>query len=354
MELLHRLCRKVSLFWRLAGPGLLVGLAIAVLVQGRNDGRLHLYFLAAGQGNAVLVVSPAGRTVLVDGGPEPSTVLSELGRHLPFWKRELDVVVLTETAPEQMAGPVAVLERYRAGAAFHPPRVRPGVGWERWRELLRRAGTVPLPLSGGVRLELGDGVTIEVLYPGEKPLAGINEAGRDDALVLRICYGQFCALVPTEAGPKVQRFLLESGVSLGSSVLLVPRQAGEKALEADFLQAVGPRLAVVSAGTGYQQGPDARTMEAVREVGIPLYRTDREGTIEVVTEGRTISVHYSLLGLPLTRLGCLSLLCRRFRRSRRLLSTPLDRLGLLGLDLPFLRPRRHLLPLRSLGRKLNL
>ncbi len=291
MEHLDSLWKKIPLFWRLTGPGLLMGLAVAVLVQGRNDGRLHLYFLAAGQGNAVLVVSPSGKTALVDGGPEPGTVLSELGRHLPFWKRELDLVILTETTPGQMAGPVAVLERYQARAAFHPSRVRAGAGWDRWRELLGQAGTVPAPIQGGARLEMGDGVTIDVLYPWEKPLPRVNAAGRDDALVLRLCYGQFCALLPTEAGPRAQRFLLENGATLGSTVLLVPRQAGEKALEGDFLQAVGPRLAIVSAGTGYLQGPDARTLEVVREAGIPLYRTDREGTVEIVTEGRTVSVH---------------------------------------------------------------
>lgn len=290
MAALRELWSKVPLFWRLAGPGLLVVLGIIALLQGRSDGRLHLYFLAVGQGNGILVVSPSGRTVLIDGGPDATALLTELGQYRPFWKPDLDLVLLTETAPERLAGPVAALERYRTHAAGRPGRARPSAGWERWQALLAAQGVEAAPLQAGARFDLGDGVALEVLFPGPVPLPEAAPGGSDDALVLRVRYGAFSALLPTAAGPAGRQALLAGGADLASTVLLVPRQAGGKALDTPFLEAARPHLAIVSAGTGRHEGPDARTLDVLREANITFYRTDRQGTVEVVSDGREVWV----------------------------------------------------------------
>lgn len=288
MAAARELWSKVPLFWRLAGPGLLVVLGLIALLQGRSDGRLHLYFLSVGQGNGILVVSPSGRTVLIDGGPDATALLTELGQHRPFWKPDLDLVLLTETAPERLAGPVAALGRYRTHAAGRPGRARPSSGWERWQALLAAQGVQAVPLQAGTRFDLGDGVLLEVLFPGPAPLPQAAPGGSDDALVLRVRYGAFSVLLPTAAGPAGQQALLASGADLPSTVLLVPRQAGAKALDARFLEAVRPRQAIVSAGTGRHEGPDARTLDLLGQAGIPFYRTDRQGTVEIVSDGRAL------------------------------------------------------------------
>lgn len=290
MERIKQLWQNLPLSWRLAGPGLLLLLGVVSLLRGRPDGLLHLYFLDVGQGNAVLLRTPAGRWVLVDGGPDSTALLGRLGRRLPFWERELDLVLLTETEPERLVGPVAVLQRYRVQAAGRPGRVQEGPGWARWSALLAEQGVEPLPLLRGAHLDLGDGVVLEVLYPGAEPLPDAAPAGGDDALVLRLRYGGFTALLPTAAGPAGQRALLENEPILGCTVLLVPRQAGTDALERPFLEAAAPAVAVVSAGSGYHMGPDARTLRLVQEAGRPLYRTDRQGTVEILTDGQAVEV----------------------------------------------------------------
>ena len=290
MEGLAQFWRRIPLLWRVAGPLLVLALALLALFQGRPDGRLHLYFLPVGQGNAILLVSPSGKAVLIDGGPEATALLDRLGHLRPFWKPGLDLVLLSEVAPERLSGPVAVVERYPVGAAGRPGRRTDGPAIERWEELLARAGVEVLPLLRGARLDLGDGVVIEVLHPGPTPLLSALPGEGDDALVLRVCYGDFRALLPPAAGPAAQEALLAAEADLRSTVLLVPRQAEEDALERRFLEAVRPAVAVVSAGTGYHVGPDARTLALVEGAGIPLYRTDRQGTVEVISDGQTVEV----------------------------------------------------------------
>jgi competence protein ComEC len=290
MEGLKQLWQKTPLLWQLIGPVVFVTLVAIAFLQGRPDGRLHLYFLDVGQGNAILVLTPSLRTVLIDGGSDPTALLSALGRRLPFWQRELDMVLLTETESERMIGPVSALERYRPRGAGRPVRIWPSTGWDRWQALLIERGIEVVPLDRGTRLDSGDGVVIEVLHPGAEPLPGIVPGGRDDAVVLQLRYGGFSALLPTAAGPVVQKALLESDPSLSSMVLLVPRQAEYKALDLRFLRAVGPVIAVVSTGSGYHRGPDARTLRLIREAGVVVYRTDQQGTVECVTNGEWVDI----------------------------------------------------------------
>ncbi len=282
--------QKIPLLWRLLPPALLLLLAGVALVQARPDGRLHLYFFDVGQGNAILVRTPAGRHLLIDGGGDPTALLENLGARLPFWERELDMVLLTETAPERMAGPVALVERYRAQVAGRPGRLRSGEGSTRWLALLDAQGSRVLPLQRGARLEAGDGVVLEVLHPEAEVLPGALPGGEDDALVLRLRYGRFCALLPTAAGPAAQEALRSREADLACDLLLVPRQAGPEVLDRRFLQAVRPALALVSTGSGYHQGPDARTLRLLREAGVPFYRTDLQGTIEVLSDGQRVWV----------------------------------------------------------------
>ncbi len=290
MEGLGRFWRRIPLLWRVTGPLLLLALALFTFFQGRPDGRMHLYFLPVGQGNAILLLSPSGKAVLIDGGPDATALLDRLGRLQPYWKPGLDLVLLSEVAAERLAGPVAVVERYPVRAAGRPGRRTVGPAVERWEELLARASVEVLPLLRGARMDLGDGVAIEVLHPGPVPLPRALPGEGDDALVLRVCYGDFRALLPPAAGPAAQEALLAAEADLRSTVLLVPRQAEEGALERRFLEAVRPAVAIVSAGTGYHIGPDARTLALVKRAGISLYRTDRQGTVEVMTDGRTVEV----------------------------------------------------------------
>ncbi len=289
MDGLVRLWERIPRGYRWACGVILLVLAL-VAYRSRPDGRLHLHFLPVGQGNGILLVTPCGHTVLIDGGPDGKALLTALGRRLPFWQRELDLVILTETTPAQMAGPVAALERYRALAAGRPGRARPGPGWERWQELLARQGVEALPLGRGARVVLDDGVLLEVLFPGPQPLEGTEPGSRDDSLVLRLSYGAFRVLIAGAAGPAAQGRLLALEPDLGSTVLLVPRQGTFRALDARFLGAVHPVLAIVSAGAGYHEGPDARTLDQLRTAGIPCYRTDREGSIELWSDGSRLGI----------------------------------------------------------------
>ena len=88
-------------------PVLLAGLTYLLwtAVAAMPDGRLHVSFLDVGQGDSILIETPSGRQVLVDGGPDPRRTVQLLGRELAFWDRSLDLVVLSHPQDDHLAGP---------------------------------------------------------------------------------------------------------------------------------------------------------------------------------------------------------------------------------------------------------
>jgi competence protein ComEC len=110
----------------------LVWLAAAAL----PDGRLHVAFLDVGQGDAILITTPGGRQILIDGGPSATTTLWEMGQHMPFWDRSLDVVVNTHPEADHLTGLPEVLRRYMPPGRGPWPtkgrrwsRLRPARAW---------------------------------------------------------------------------------------------------------------------------------------------------------------------------------------------------------------------------------
>src|SRR5439155_351487 len=123
--------------------------------------------LDIGQGDAFLVEFD-GRTLLVDGGPDPSRLLAELGASLPPWTRRIDVVALTHAHADHADGLIGVLERYEVGLAIEPVGLNPGPVAIAWNDRIQRAHVPRRAVAAGMRLRLGD-ATLAILAPDGDP-----------------------------------------------------------------------------------------------------------------------------------------------------------------------------------------
>ncbi len=266
---------------------LLVGAAAVLLAltftawRSLPDGRLHVLFLPVGDGDATLIQTPSGNQVLVDGGPSGTALLAQLGRHMPFWDRTLDVVVLTHPGDEHITGLVPVLERYRVGAVVYREIGFESETWEHWLDLLETEGATVYQGEAGLRLTLDRGVEMTVLNPGPE----LWEESNDNSLVVRLVYGQTALLLTSDIGAHVERRLVaEEGAGLASTALKVAHHGSCASTTPEFLDAVTPQVAVVSVGAGNRFGSPCAEVLA-RLSGVEVYRTDEQGTIEFVSDG---------------------------------------------------------------------
>ncbi len=269
----------------LSASALLLVLAI-VAWRALPDGRLHVTFLDVGQGEAVLIRTPSGRQVLVDGGPSPSRLLSQLGRRLPFWDHRLDLLVLSHPDDDVLAGMVPVLERYRVDGVIAPPVDCFSPLCVRWHELLAESGATQWRGEAGLQVTLDQGLLLTVLSPSPSALDTDSVDFNDRSLVLRLDYGQVCLLLTGDAGAAVEAELVAAGTWLECTVLKVAHHGDAASTTEAFLEAVGPRAAVIAVGADNPfRYPQRELLD--RLDGLAVYRTDEDGSIELVSDGST-------------------------------------------------------------------
>ena len=266
-----------------AGVGMLF--LVGASVFSRPDGFLHVWFLDVGHSNAVLAQTPDGAQMLVDGGVFPSRLLTALGDRLPFNDREIETLVITQPDPNEYGALSAVLSRYAVGVAL--TNGQPNLSPEFAALQTQLIGTDVVPALAGYTLQVADGVMLDVLHPQSEP--NLDDSLDDQALVLRLSYGDVSFLLTGDISVSSQQALLDAGQWPLATVLQLPRHGTLRSLSERFLEAVQPQVALVQADIANQRGdPDPDTLNLLGDV--PVYRTDEKGTIHFWTDGNHLWV----------------------------------------------------------------
>jgi competence protein ComEC len=276
------------------GTFLAVSALLLVAPFRRALPELRLTMIDVGQGESILVEFPGRETMLIDGGGLAGSPF-DVGERVVcpvLWRkgiRRIDHLVLTHAHPDHVDGLVAVARNFAIGEFWEgAPAPEEGA----YGELLRALGPrTPRRRGGrGRRIESGP-VTVEFLHPrppepGAVPVPAANER----SLVIRISLGRFSALFMADAGFEAERNLLAGGDDLRCDVLKAGHHGSASSTSAGLLEAVRPRLVLVSAGEGNTYGfPSPAFLERCRRAGAAVLRTDLDGAIEIRTDGRTVA-----------------------------------------------------------------
>ncbi len=262
-------------------PGLVfLGLGLLAWLLWRSlfllpDGRLHIRLLEAGSADVLLITSPGGQHVLINGGESPSALSAALGRSLPPFQRQLDALIIANPASYQVAALPVVVERYP------PDLIWWGGGTQASREasrLYRQTQDAGIPLrqaATGDVLWLDAGVRLEAVDAGPR------------GLTLLLTWQDFRLLLPigSDEGTLAR---LQEGRALGPVDVLLLADSGHQTLNPSaWLNRLNPQLVLLSVSAGNPFGlPHAATLDALQ--GYPLLRTDRMGDITLITDGRQL------------------------------------------------------------------
>jgi competence protein ComEC len=260
---------------------------MGAMLLSRADGHLHVWLLDVAHSNAVLAQTPGGVQMLVDGGRFPSRLLTAIGDRLPFYDREIEILVITHPDAWDIAALNSVLDRYSVGAVLYHGQANTVDTFESIYEGLQESDTPIVKVRAGHRVELSDGAAIEVLHPQTQPK--IANKLNDHVLVLRVTYGAVSFLLTSDLSAAGQREMLKNGVSPRANVLQIPQHGAARSIDGDFLDLVQPQIALLQSDIANRRGdPDPDVLAEFRDV--ILLRTDELGTIHLRTDGKTIQV----------------------------------------------------------------
>lgn len=254
--------------------------------------------LDVGQGDALVVRGPSGQTMLIDGGGHLEGHHSEPGgfdvgerRLVPALRRmrvpRIDILVLTHPHEDHVGGLIAVLKNFPVGLVLDSGLAHPSPSYRRFRELITARGIRYLLGRRGTRLELADGMRLDVLLPLEPLITGSGSDPNLNSIVARLTYGRLSALFTGDMEAWNESQLLEFGDDVRSAVLKVAHHGSDTSTTEAFVEAVQPAVAVISVGRLNPFGhPHADTLATLEERGAIVYRTDEDGAVIIESDGR--------------------------------------------------------------------
>lgn len=254
------------------------------------DGLLTVTFLDVGQGNAVLVENE-GAYMLIDGGDRDysSYVVSYLKNQ---GVEELDYVLSSHYDADHLNGVVGALHAFSCETLIAADYT---TDTKVYQSLLSVVDEKDIEL---VYPKMGDTYTFgEAEFTVVCPDAYDYSEDNDNSVGIRLEYGENSFLICGDAGEKVEKMMMQSGLTIESDVYLASHHGSANSSSMAFLEAVRPEAVVISAGRENSYGhPTAEVLENIRTAGAALYRTDLQGTIVVTSDGTELNWNVEVSG----------------------------------------------------------
>jgi competence protein ComEC len=252
----------------------------------RDIGVLKVVFLDIGQGDAIFIESPNGNQLLIDAGPNRS-ILSALGRVIPFYDRSIDMIIATHPDADHIGGIPNVLENFSVDYYGHNGQVvETGIFQEVERSISKQE-IEKYVLRRGDNIIVDEGISIEILYPDTEPRGSDRN---DYSIVGKLSYGKSSFLLTGDISSSVEEYLVKrDGTYLKSDVLKVAHHGSKSSLSNIFFKAVSPNISVISAGLNNRYGhPHQSIIDALTFVGSDIMKTYEIGDITFISDGKSL------------------------------------------------------------------
>ena len=275
---------------------------LAVLTYPKK--RLHLIACDVGQGDAVLITY--GETqILIDGGPD-RRVLDCLYKHMPFWDREIELIIVSHPQADHYSGVIEVLRRYSVGAYVSSGLDSSSQDYSLLRSVVGGSGIRVINPTSGMVIRLGM-IYLDILHPSKeflsanstslitrkgKNVLGMYTSTRDPnefSVVLILRLGEFDALFTGDIGPAISNSIAETIKVKGIKdveYIKIPHHGSKNGVTKKLIDAVEPEIAVISVGAKNRYGhPHEEILKILGDRDIRIMRTDEMGDVEIISDG---------------------------------------------------------------------
>jgi len=247
-----------------------------------DAGKLKIYFFDVGQGDSSLIITPEGKKILVDGGPDNS-VIEKLGQDLPFYDKKIDAVILSHPHADHVGGLPEVLRRYQVGKIYFTGILHTAPEYLEFLQLVKEKNISVEVVKNYHEQILENNLTLDYLYPTADLSGTKMENLNNSSIVFKLTYVSTTALY---MGDFENEEMFASSSAVKADLLKVGHHGSTNANSQEFLKAVSPLYAVIEVGLDNQFGhPHFRTLYYLQQLGAKIFRTDQDGDVEFVSDG---------------------------------------------------------------------
>jgi len=255
---------------------------------------LEVIFFDVGQGDAIFIETPSYHQILIDGGPD-STILEKLSKEMPFWDRSIDLIILTHPERDHLTGLIEVLEKYKVENILWTGIVRDTAEYKEWKKLIEEEKAEIFIAKAGQKISCLTWqikqCDLEILQPFESLEGKEFKDSNNTSIISKLVFGKNSFLFTGDAYKDVEGKLINKEAEIDSDVLKVAHHGSKTSSSEEFIKAVSPEIAVISAGRENKYGhPNQEVLELLEKYGIRVLRTDKDGDIKIFSDGKEIKI----------------------------------------------------------------
>jgi competence protein ComEC len=270
--------RRKKIFWCLfAFLSVIVLLLFVFLKINEGEKILQVSFLDVGQGDSSLIRTPEGKIILIDGGPDNLT-LRRLGEILPFYKRKIDLIIISHFHDDHITGLIEILRRYRVSKIIYGPEIVDSSLFDILSAVALENKTELAAIFSQAKVSLGHDCTVLSI----NPLSLKVKQDDNNSLITKLDCNFKIFLFSGDNGVAVEKVLLLKNIDIKADIFKASHHGSKTSNTGEFLRAVNPDSIIISVGLDNRfKHPATETLKTMNQLGIKILRTDILGTIDI-------------------------------------------------------------------------
>jgi len=256
----------------------LISFILAGIIFSAQNQKLRVFFLDVGQGDATLIMQGSNQ-ILIDGGPSGQILLEKLGKYIPFWDREIEMVIATHPDQDHIEGLVDVLKNYKVDALMETQAQSESQVYKKLEEIMAGKNIAKIEGRAGAKIKL-DQAELNILSPQDQLPVEVVKDTNMYSIVAKLVFGQNSFLFTGDLSSTEELKLIQDGTDLSAKVLKVGHHGSKYSTSNEFLEKVRPDWAIISVGKNNRYGhPSSDVLDRLRTHKINIVRTDEKGDI---------------------------------------------------------------------------
>lgn len=247
-----------------------------------EDGTCQFHFVDVGQGDCSMFLTEDA-CVVIDAGPRG--VSFETAAYIAYRTDKIDYLILTHPDEDHLGGAATLLSALKVENVIMSDAVKDTYSFTRFLDTVELLKINVIKAVAGKQYSAGD-MTLTVLAP----LGNFDEDYNDYSVVTKIEFGDTSAIVTGDAEQGSEHLMIKKyGEKLKTDVLKLAHHGSSTSTGIEFFEVTSPDIAIISCGKDNAYGhPHRETIELLNDFGVDYYRTDKEGSIVLISDGKTV------------------------------------------------------------------